>query len=171
MLCVRAALCYHTRVTMQARSLFWGSLSAQWVAKALVALLSIGLTVLLGRRLGPAVFGDFSFLMAAGGLWVLLQDGGYATLLFREGIKGSQDLAGHDLDLLHRHATGNVLAASLLGAVLAVTLLSDMRLCGVLMVAMFAGSALATFVSPGCAPRGPSKPRHCGPWPCAGQPP
>ena len=150
-LCVQGCLCYHMRVTNRARSPFWGSLSAQWVAKVLVALLSLGLTVLLGRRLGPEAFGVYSFLMAAGGLWVLLQDGGYTTLLFREGVRTSDGLVSGGYEHLHRHAVGNLAAVSLLGAVAAAFLLPgqgwDMRLAGVLVVVLFAGHVLGNFVS------------------------
>ncbi|SVB27524.1 uncharacterized protein METZ01_LOCUS180378, partial [marine metagenome] len=60
------------------------SFSAQWIASAYGAAVSILLTFLFGRLLGPKIFGNYNYLLTLASLYAILQDGGFRTLIFRE---------------------------------------------------------------------------------------
>ena len=60
------------------------SFGIQWLASAYGAIVSILLTFLFGRLLGPEVFGNYSYLLTLGSLYAIIQDGGFRTLIFRE---------------------------------------------------------------------------------------
>ncbi len=60
------------------------SFSAQWIASAYGAAISILLTFLYGRLLGPEAFGNLNYLLTLASLYAILQDGGFRTLIFRE---------------------------------------------------------------------------------------
>ena len=60
------------------------SFSTQWLASAYVAIVSIILTFLFARLLGPEVFGSYNYLLTLASLYAMLQDGGFRTLIFRE---------------------------------------------------------------------------------------
>ena len=60
------------------------SFGIQWLASAYGAIVSILLTFLFGRLLGPEVFGNYSSLLTLGSLYAIIQDGGFRTLIFRE---------------------------------------------------------------------------------------
>ena len=60
------------------------SFSTQWLASAYVATISIILTFLFARLLGPEIFGIYNYLLTLASLFAILQDGGFRTLIFRE---------------------------------------------------------------------------------------
>lgn len=60
------------------------SFSAQWLASAYGAAVSILLTFLFARLLGPKIFGNYNYLLTLASLYAILQDGGFRTLIFRE---------------------------------------------------------------------------------------
>lgn len=60
------------------------SIGSQWISSVYVAGISILLTLLLGRVLGAEVFGEYSYYLALGSIFAILQDGGFRTLIFRE---------------------------------------------------------------------------------------
>jgi O-antigen/teichoic acid export membrane protein len=60
------------------------SFSTQWLASAYVATISIILTFLFARLLGPKIFGTYNYLLTLASLFAILQDGGFRTLIFRE---------------------------------------------------------------------------------------
>ena len=60
------------------------SFSTQWLASAYVAIVSIILTFLFARLLGPKFFGSYNYLLTLASLYAMLQDGGFRTLIFRE---------------------------------------------------------------------------------------
>jgi len=63
------------------------ALGSQWAATIYAAAVSVGLTFALGRRLGPAVFGQYTYILTLASLFAILQDGGFPMLLFRETAK------------------------------------------------------------------------------------
>ncbi|MGE4538874.1 MAG: oligosaccharide flippase family protein [Desulfovibrio sp.] len=63
------------------------ALSSQWAATLYAAAVSVGLTFLLGRVLGPAGFGQYTYILTLASLFAILQDGGFTTLIFRETAK------------------------------------------------------------------------------------
>ncbi len=62
----------------------WGGLLPQWGAVAFTGLLSLALSSVLGRTLGPKDFGILSYALSFAAILAVLQDGGFRTLLFRE---------------------------------------------------------------------------------------
>jgi O-antigen/teichoic acid export membrane protein len=60
------------------------SFSTQWLASAYGATVSVLLTFLFARLLGPEVFGSYNYLLTLATLYAILQDGGFRTLIFRE---------------------------------------------------------------------------------------
>ena len=60
------------------------SFSIQWFASVYGATVSILLTFLFARLLGPEVFGSYNYLLTLAALYAILQDGGFRTLIFRE---------------------------------------------------------------------------------------
>ena len=60
------------------------SFGIQWLASAYGAIVSILLTFLFGRLLGPEVFGNYNYLLTLASLYAIIQDGGFQTLLIRE---------------------------------------------------------------------------------------
>ena len=60
------------------------SFSTQWLASAYGATVSILLTFLFARLLGPEIFGGYNYLLTFASLYAILQDGGFRTLIFRE---------------------------------------------------------------------------------------
>jgi len=60
------------------------SFSTQWLASAYGATVSILLTFLFARLLGPKTFGSYNYLLTLASLYAILQDGGFRTLIFRE---------------------------------------------------------------------------------------
>jgi O-antigen/teichoic acid export membrane protein len=69
-------------------------LGAQWLAAGFVGLVSMGVTVLIARRLGPDLFGVYAIALSAGAVVAVLIDGGFGKLLLRERALASPELAG-----------------------------------------------------------------------------
>jgi len=64
------------------------SFSTQWLASAYGATVSILLTFLFARLLGPKIFGSYNYLLTLASLYAILQDGGFRTLIFRYRMGG-----------------------------------------------------------------------------------
>ena len=60
------------------------SFSTQWLASAYGAAVSMLLTFLLARLLGPENFGSYNYILTLASLYAIIQDGGFRTLIFRE---------------------------------------------------------------------------------------
>lgn len=94
--------------------------SAQWLATLYAALVSLGLSVLLARKMGPEGFGSYYYILSIVTLLALFQSAGFPTLITREHIAPSpaltrltQQLPG--LALGHLLAvTGVILIAAML---------------------------------------------------------
>ncbi len=65
------------------------ALTSQWAATLFAAAVSVGLTFVLGRVLGPAVFGQYSYILTLASIFAIFQDGGFTTLIFRETAKAA----------------------------------------------------------------------------------
>ncbi|QZP17303.1 flippase [Methylophilales bacterium] len=65
------------------------NLSYQWVSTIYVAVLGFLVSVILARELGVDDFGTYSFILSLAGIFLIIQDGGYKTLIFRESIDRS----------------------------------------------------------------------------------
>jgi O-antigen/teichoic acid export membrane protein len=69
-------------------------LGAQWFAAGFVGLVSMGVSVLIARTLGPDLFGVYAIAISAGAVVAVLIDGGFGKLLQRERALATPALAG-----------------------------------------------------------------------------
>ncbi|MGY8761937.1 MAG: flippase [Nitrospinaceae bacterium] len=91
------------------------SFSLQWIASAYSAIISILLTFLYARLLGPETFGNYNYLLTLAALYAILQDGGFRTLIFRELTSPSfQNLKDHLVSI----ALGNNFLITIIGTLL-----------------------------------------------------
>ena len=125
---------------------FSKNLASQWLATAYNAGVSIFLTFLLGRVLGPEAFGRYSYLLTLASLFFILQDGGFKTLLFREKTLPSPAIKGYG-DRLFSWALGNTLMVTL-GGVICVLVLPFQYGLGIVAAFLYFGlQAVANFIS------------------------
>jgi len=90
------------------------ALSSQWAATLYAAAVSVGLTFALGRVLGPAVFGQYTYILTLASLFAILQDGGFSTLLFRETARAALTVVPGRPSLLSL-AMGHLAATTAIG--------------------------------------------------------
>lgn len=122
------------------------NLTSQWVATVYNAGVSILLTFLLGRVMGPEAFGRYSYMLTLASLFFILQDGGFKTLLFREKTLSSPAMKGYG-DRLFSWAVGNTLVMTL-GGVVCVLLLPFEYGLGIVVAFLYFGlQAVANFIS------------------------
>jgi len=121
-------------------------LLAQWAATAYVGLVSLGLSFLLARQLGPAAFGDYGVALAAGALLGIALDGGFKTLLLRERTLATGALAKL-VPRLHAVAIGHALMVGVIIGALALVLVPERRILAIATAACFLGVALSQFIS------------------------
>jgi O-antigen/teichoic acid export membrane protein len=62
------------------------NLGYQSVSTLYVALLGFLLSVILARELGVENFGKYSYILSLAGIFVIIQDGGYKTIILRESV-------------------------------------------------------------------------------------
>lgn len=93
---------------------FFSALSSQWLSTGYVAGISLLVTFVLGRVMGPSLFGTYSYLLTLGSLFLILQDGGFKTLIFREKTSPSPRFRSYSSQLLSL-ALGHAFLLSLLG--------------------------------------------------------
>ena len=65
------------------------SLGYQWASTLYVALFGFLVSVSIARELGVEGFGNYSYILSLAGIILIIQDGGYKTLIFREGVDDS----------------------------------------------------------------------------------
>jgi O-antigen/teichoic acid export membrane protein len=122
------------------------ALSSQWAATLYAAAVSVGLTFVLGRALGPAGFGQYSYILTLASLYAILQDGGFSTLLFRETAKAALRIDARRPNLMGM-ALGHLGVATALGLCLMPLFAAEERLslgAAVLYYALFTASALVS---------------------------
>jgi O-antigen/teichoic acid export membrane protein len=125
---------------------FSANLSSQWLAAFYTAAISLGLTFILGRALGPNGFGSYSYILTLGCLFFILQEGGFKTLLFREKILSSEGLRGYK-DRLFSWALGHVILVTMAGAFFVLFLPTPYRI-GILAACLcFGFQAAVNFIS------------------------
>ncbi|MEJ2589556.1 MAG: oligosaccharide flippase family protein [Deltaproteobacteria bacterium] len=95
---------------------FGESLISQWTATLYTGGVSLGLTFVIARVLGPGKFGAYSYILTVASLFLILQDGGYKTLLFREKTLPSESLGSYQEKLLS-WAMGHSILVSIIGIV------------------------------------------------------
>jgi O-antigen/teichoic acid export membrane protein len=89
-------------------------LGSQWSATAFIAAISMLLAFAVGRALGPEGYGSYSYALSLAVIFAVAQDGGFRTLLFREGVNATPALQ-ESPDAIARLALGNVVSVTLLG--------------------------------------------------------
>ncbi len=125
---------------------FLTAVGAQWAGVLYAALLGVGFNFALGRTLGPAGFGDYSYILTLASLFAIVQDGGFSTLLFRETAKsGLADAPG--VPPLLPTALGHVAATTALGLALVLVLPLEFKTATGFAVLYYAAFTLAAFVS------------------------
>jgi len=118
-------------------------LGAQWGASIICAAISLALSVLLARLMGPAVFGSYAYLLGIGAALGIALDSGFRTLLLRERAAPSNGYTARPDQLLPAMLGHLLLLMALLG--LASLLTSNWN--GPSLVLCFAAIALAQWYS------------------------
>ncbi len=122
------------------------ALTSQWAATLYAAAVSVGLTFLLGRVLGPGGFGEYTYILTLGSLYAILQDGGFSTLLFRETAKAALS-PNRDRPPLLSLALGHLAMVTLAGLLLLLLFPASQRFslgAALLYYALFTASALVS---------------------------
>jgi len=60
----------------------------QWASTFFIAVLTTFVTIALARQLGVNEFGNYSYVLSLATIFMVIQDGGYKTLLYRDTIDG-----------------------------------------------------------------------------------
>jgi O-antigen/teichoic acid export membrane protein len=129
------------------------NLTSQWLATLYTAAVSLGLTFVLGRVLGPDGFGSYSYILTIATLFFILQDGGFKTLLFREKTLPSEELKRHE-DRLFSWALGHSVVVTGAGAFFAWVLPAPYRFGVLAAVICFGFQAVINFISSELRARG-----------------
>jgi len=132
------------------RGTFLVRLSSQVSGSLYVGLVSLGVTLFLGRYLGPDGFGRYTLALTLASLYFVFQDGGYKTLILREVVRPTPDLDQHTEHIL-RAATGHVLLTTALGMILSVIIFQEpwIRWSAATACLCFGVQAVVGFVSSG----------------------
>jgi O-antigen/teichoic acid export membrane protein len=116
------------------------NLGYQWTSTLYVAVLGFIVSVILARELGVEGFGNYSYILSLAGIFLIFQDGGYKTLIFRESVDDSAQL-------LLSSGVMHVVSITILGA-LVVLLLQPQRWLAILTAVCCMGLVvLSGFVS------------------------
>ena len=118
----------------------------QWAATAYVGLVSLAVSVAVGRAVGPAGFGEYGMAMAAGSILAIFIDGGMSNLLRRETTRPGTTL-GHVVGRLPAMSLGHALTVALFGALLADSFAGGQLPLALATVACFLGTVLVGYVS------------------------
>ncbi len=125
---------------------FSANLTSQWLGTLYTAAVSLGLTFVLGRVLGPEGFGSYSYILTLATLFFILQDGGFRTLLFREKTLSTPAMA--DLrNRLFSWALGHTVIITMAGAFFVLILPVQYRAGILAAVLCFGFQAWANFIS------------------------
>lgn len=122
------------------------SLAAQWAATIYAGLVSFALSVFIARQTGPATFGEYSVVLAAGTILAIFIDGGMRNLLLRERTRASTHLA-HLSERLPAIALGHATTVALVASLLGVALFTERMALALATVWCFFGVVLAQYVS------------------------
>ncbi len=119
-------------------------LGTQWLAAGFVGLVSLGLSILVARTLGPELFGVYGIAISAGALLAMVMDGGFNKLIQRERARATPSLAPV-LPILPGLALGHAIRAMLLMSVLAVLFFPKHSLTTVAALLFFGATVLNQF--------------------------
>ena len=68
------------------------NLAFQWFSTLYVAVFGFLVSVLLARQLGVENFGNYSYIVSLAGILLIIQDGGYRAVIYRQNVDGSSKL-------------------------------------------------------------------------------
>ena len=116
------------------------SIISQWLATLLVGIVSMLNVFFLARTLGASQFGKYNYILSIASLYLILQDGGYRTLIFREFTQSTASLKA-DKQFLLPIAQAHVIITTLIAFLL--LLLFEQRFS--LLAALFCFSCYCRF--------------------------
>jgi len=122
------------------------NLASQWLATLYTASVSIGITFVLGRVLGPDKFGSYSYILTIATFFFIIQDGGFRTLLFREKTLPSKGLKRYG-DRLFSWALGHAVVITAAGAFFVLVLPTGYRIGILAATFCFGFQAVVNFIS------------------------
>ncbi len=93
------------------------SVVGQWAGSVYMALLSMLTSFVIGRVLGAASFADFSYVTSIAYVYLVMMDGGFKTMVFREETRRSRDTVLLKTDLVPA-GLGHLILFTILGCVL-----------------------------------------------------
>lgn len=125
-------------------ALLFRFLGAQWLAIGFVALVSLAISVVVARTLGPDLFGVYSVALSGGAIAAILMDGGFGRLLQREHAHPTASLVEF-LPALPRAAVGHVIVAACALSLLAVLAIPKHALTTVAAIWFYAASVMNQF--------------------------
>jgi O-antigen/teichoic acid export membrane protein len=118
----------------------------QWLSIAYVGLVSLALSVLLARELGPTGFGEYGIALAAGAILAIFLDGGMRSMLLREGTRTSKQLE-YLSKQLPAIALGHAITLAVLLSLLAFGIFFPHLQIALSTISCFLGVVLVQFVS------------------------
>ncbi|GGC05124.1 O-antigen transporter [Oxalicibacterium flavum] len=119
-------------------------LGAQWLAVGFVGIISLTVSILIARVLGPESFGVYSVALSGGAIVAILLDGGFCRLLQRERAHPTPALLQF-LPLLPQAALGHVIIAASIFSLIAMLVLPKHALTIVAVIWFFAASVTNQF--------------------------
>lgn len=125
-------------------ALLFRFLGAQWLAISFVAFVSLAISVIVARVLGPDLFGVYSVALSGGAIAAILLDGGFGRLLQRERAHPTATLAPL-LPVLPRAALGNVIFCACALSLFAIIVLPKHALTTVAAICFYAASVMNQF--------------------------
>lgn len=124
--------------------MIYRALFGQWFAIAYVAAISFGLTIILARTLGPDKFGLYSYVLSFASIYAIIQDGGFRTLIFREGVSGHE---AESVNSLLQFAFGHVVLTTLAGIFFVILFDLDEKKLFLIAILCFSLLTISSFVS------------------------
>ncbi|ABE49542.1 polysaccharide biosynthesis C-terminal domain-containing protein [Methylobacillus flagellatus] len=119
-------------------------LGAQWLAVGFVGVISLAVSILIARTLGPDSFGVYSVVLSGGAIAAILLDGGFGRLLQRERAHPTPALLRF-LPILPQAALGHVIIAASIFSLIALLVLPKHALTIVAVIWFFAASVTNQF--------------------------
>jgi len=116
------------------------NLGYQWASTLYGAVVGFVVSVLLARELGVEGFGNYSYILSLACIFLIIQDGGYKTLIFRESVDDSAQS-------LLSSGVGHVVSITVFGALIVFLLQSQRWLAILTAVCCMGLVVLSGFVS------------------------
>jgi O-antigen/teichoic acid export membrane protein len=119
-------------------------LGAQWFAVGFMGVISLVVSVIIARTLGPDLFGTYAVVLSGGAIAAILLDGGFGRLLQREHAHPTAGLQTF-FAVLPQAALGHVLVSATVLSLLAVAIFPQQALTVVVAIWFYAASVMNQF--------------------------